>query len=177
VGFGGAGGAHLVEVDVAAEAGGLQGGFGTGEASADDLDALCCVCCQVSGSSQKQITQVWTMRLESSFLRESVAKYPITSPGCTREPNVRDEEIWNVVSPLLKYTGHVQRFLGWTGPVQRVGLCMNFCRNQEARVAELFSGGLASIYFGRMLFALRGEGWDRFVGDAHGAPVHQHLRA
>ena len=39
--FGGAHGAHLVEIDFAAEAGGLQRGFGTGEASADDLDSLC----------------------------------------------------------------------------------------------------------------------------------------
>ena len=40
VGFGGAEGAHLGEDDVAAEAGGLQGGFGAGEAAADDVDLL-----------------------------------------------------------------------------------------------------------------------------------------
>ena len=42
VGLGGAGGAHLVEVDFAAEGGGLEGCFGTGEAAADDLDTLDC---------------------------------------------------------------------------------------------------------------------------------------
>ena len=53
VGFGGAGGAHLVEVDFAAEASGLECGFGACEASADHLDFLCChvppspaFCCQ-----------------------------------------------------------------------------------------------------------------------------------
>ena len=38
VGLGGAGGAHLVEVDFAAESCGLEGGFGAGEAAADDFD-------------------------------------------------------------------------------------------------------------------------------------------
>ena len=42
VGFGGAEGAHLGEDDAAAEAGGLQGGFGAGEAAADDVDRLHC---------------------------------------------------------------------------------------------------------------------------------------
>ncbi len=42
VGLGGAGGAHLVEVDFAAEGGGLEGGFGAGESAADDLDTLGC---------------------------------------------------------------------------------------------------------------------------------------
>ena len=38
MGLGGAVRAHLVEVDCAAECGGLERGFGTGEASADDFD-------------------------------------------------------------------------------------------------------------------------------------------
>ena len=38
--LGGAGGAHLVERDPAAERGGLQRGFGAGQTSADDLDLL-----------------------------------------------------------------------------------------------------------------------------------------
>ena len=42
MGFGGARGAHLVEVDFAAESCGLKCGFGTGEAAADDSDALDC---------------------------------------------------------------------------------------------------------------------------------------
>ncbi len=40
VGFGGAGGAHLVEVDVATAFRGLKCCFGSGEAAADDLDLL-----------------------------------------------------------------------------------------------------------------------------------------
>ncbi len=38
VGFGGAERAHLGERDVAAEGGGLECGFGTGESAADDVD-------------------------------------------------------------------------------------------------------------------------------------------
>ncbi len=45
VGLGGADGAHLVEGDFAAESGGLQGGFGAGEAAADDFDLLHCFYC------------------------------------------------------------------------------------------------------------------------------------
>jgi hypothetical protein len=40
MGFGGAEGAHLGEGDAAAEGGGLESGFGTGEAAADDVDML-----------------------------------------------------------------------------------------------------------------------------------------
>ena len=43
---GGAHGAHLVEVNFAAEAGGLERRFGASEASTDDLDALCHTFCQ-----------------------------------------------------------------------------------------------------------------------------------
>ena len=57
------GGAHLVEVDVAAERGGLERGFGTGEAAADDFDSLCwCVLPRYpppptfSAKSSKQMT-------------------------------------------------------------------------------------------------------------------------
>ncbi len=42
MGLGGAGGPHLVEVDLAAEASGLEGGFRACQASADHLDSLCC---------------------------------------------------------------------------------------------------------------------------------------
>ena len=42
VGLGGAEGAHFGEDDFAAEAGGLQGGFGAGEAAADDVDSFHC---------------------------------------------------------------------------------------------------------------------------------------
>ena len=43
VSLGGAEGAHLGEGDFTAEGGGLQGGFGTGEAAADDVDSFHCL--------------------------------------------------------------------------------------------------------------------------------------
>jgi hypothetical protein len=42
VGFGGAGGAHLVEVNLAASFGGLEGSFRASEAAANDLDSSGC---------------------------------------------------------------------------------------------------------------------------------------